>query len=51
MIGTTTSVDQGLPCKQIHVHTIRVAPPPTITANEVVLALQQLARVFEQLAL
>jgi ornithine--oxo-acid transaminase len=40
---------RGLLCKETHEHTIRVAPPLTITAEQVDWALEQLQAVFEDL--
>ena len=40
---------KGMLCKETHEHTIRIAPPLCITAEEVDWALQRLAKVFEKL--
>lgn len=40
---------EGMLCKETHTHVIRVAPPLTITAEEVDGALERLGRVFEAL--
>ena len=40
---------QGLLAKETHVHTVRIAPPLTITADEVDWALERLRRVFAKL--
>ena len=41
--------DEGMLCKETHEHTIRVAPPLCITANEVDWALDRLQKVFARL--
>ncbi len=41
--------DEGMLCKETHEHTIRVAPPLCITANEVDWALDKLQKVFARL--
>jgi len=41
--------DEGMLCKETHEHTIRVAPPLCITANEVDWALERLEKVFARL--
>ena len=41
--------ERGLLCKETHVHTLRIAPPLCIRADEVDWALEQLGAVFEQL--
>jgi len=40
---------EGMLCKETHEHTIRVAPPLCITANEVDWALERLEKVFARL--
>ncbi len=41
---------EGVLCKETHTHTIRVAPPLTITAKEADWTIATLRRVFERLA-
>ncbi|MBP7146260.1 MAG: ornithine--oxo-acid transaminase [Acidobacteria bacterium] len=40
---------EGMLCKETHAHTIRVAPPLVITADEVEWALERLKTVFQRL--
>jgi ornithine--oxo-acid transaminase len=42
-------LDEGLLCKETHTHTVRIAPPLVITADEVDWALERLERVFDRL--
>lgn len=41
--------DRGMLCKETHTHTIRIAPPLVITAEEVDWALERLRSVFDEL--
>ncbi len=41
--------DRGMLCKETHTHTVRVAPPLVITAEEVDWALDRLRGVFDEL--
>jgi ornithine--oxo-acid transaminase len=41
--------DKGMLCKETHTHTIRIAPPLVITADEIDWALERLRETFEEL--